>query len=164
MRYAFFTIPLHDHAQATEELNRFLATHRVVRSEPHLVPDPSGSVWSVCVTYVTDAEPLPKGLTRRRVDYREELSPPEFAVFARLRALRKEMAEHQGIPVFAIFTNEQLAEMVRKRATSTAALQAIDGIGPGRMDKYGAAMLGVLTEMLPGIESAGIEADGNGSA
>ena len=38
-------------------------------------------------------------------------------MFARLRALRKERADGEGVPAYALFTNEQLAE---RRAAETA--------------------------------------------
>ena len=55
---------------------------------------------------------------RGKVDFKEVLSDPEFAVFARLRALRKERADAEGVPAYALFTNEQLAEMVQRRGAS----------------------------------------------
>ena len=39
------------------------------------------------------------------------------------------MADREGAPVYAVFTNEQLAEIARARAGSAAALKAIDGVG-----------------------------------
>ena len=51
---------------------------------------------------------------------------------------------------YALFTNEQLAAMVQSRVTTAAALEKIDGVGPARVEKYGAAMLAVLTAAMPG--------------
>ena len=62
---------------------------------------------------------------RGKVDFRDILTDAEFAVFARLRAARKERADADGIPAYAVFTNEQLAEMVQKRITSATALRDI---------------------------------------
>jgi superfamily II DNA helicase RecQ len=36
--------------------------------------------------------------SERRTDYREVLSEPDFAVFARLRILRKQVAEAEAVP------------------------------------------------------------------
>ena len=46
---------------------------------------------------------------KQRVDYKEVLSPADFALFAKLRDWRKATAEQEGIPVYAVLTNEQLA-------------------------------------------------------
>ena len=60
---------------------------------------------------------------RGKVDFKDVLSDPEFAVFARLRALRKEKADAEGVPAYALFTNDQLAEMVQRRVGTVAALR-----------------------------------------
>ena len=39
----------------------------------------------------------------------------EFTVFAKLRSVRKLLADRQGVPAYALFTNEQLAAMVQRR-------------------------------------------------
>ena len=73
---------------------------------------------------------------RKGVDYREILSPTEFARYARLRALRKRLAEAEGTPVYAIFSNEQLAEMARLEKPTKAALGRIEGIGEKRLAQF----------------------------
>ena len=50
-------------------------------------------------------------------------------MFARLRQVRKEMAQAEAVPVYTVFTNEQLAQMVQARATTRAALEKIAGVG-----------------------------------
>jgi hypothetical protein len=85
-----------------------VGTHRVITVERQFVADGANSLWSVCVSYV-DGEARPSAEKRqRRIDYREILSPNEFAIFAKLRALRKEMAEREGVPFYALFTNPTL--------------------------------------------------------
>ena len=78
------------------------------------------------------------------MDYRELLKPEEFEVFSTLRDWRKEVAEKEGVPVYTIFTNEQLADMVRRRVSSKTQLKEIDGVGDGRLEKYADAVLGRL--------------------
>ena len=56
------------------------------------------------------------GEARGKVDYREVLSPEQFAAFVKLRALRQAIAKDEAVPVYVIFTNEQLAAMVQKGA------------------------------------------------
>ncbi len=48
------------------------------------------------------------------------------------------------MPAYALFTNEQLAAMVRQRVATAAALAEIDGVGAARVAKYGAPFLDVL--------------------
>ncbi|MBI4754199.1 MAG: HRDC domain-containing protein [Betaproteobacteria bacterium] len=51
------------------------------------------------------------GGKRERIDYREVLNEQDFAVFADLRRLRKGLAEQDGVPAYALFTNEQLVAL-----------------------------------------------------
>ncbi|QLH37826.1 MAG: HRDC domain-containing protein [Defluviicoccus sp.] len=48
------------------------------------------------------------------------------------------------MPIYAVFTNEQLAEIARRRVDTLTALGAIDGIGPARLERYGAAVLSIV--------------------
>ena len=94
-----------------------------------------------------------------RVDYREILDPDQFELFSRLRDVRKQLAVAEGIPVYKVFSNAQLAEMVRKRMHDRAAIAQIPGIGKSRVDKYVAAILPMLQEAV-GMGSAGSSRDG----
>lgn len=127
------------------ELNAFLAAHRVLRVERQF----EGGTWHFLVEY--DGRGGDAALAGRtkppRVDYREVLSAEDFAVFAKLREVRKRLAEAEGVAVFAVATNEQLAQFARERATTLAALQAVPGFGESRTEKYGKAFLDVLKEI-----------------
>ena len=45
MRFHFVAVPVHDSAAAEEELNQFMASHRVLSVERQLVLDGGRSVW-----------------------------------------------------------------------------------------------------------------------
>jgi superfamily II DNA helicase RecQ len=53
----------------------------------------------------------------------------------KLRDLRKQLAQAEAAPVYTIFTNDQLAEMVRRRLTTLTDLQTIVGVGEARVAK-----------------------------
>ncbi len=148
MKLRFFTVPMLDGEEESQELNRFLATNRVLMVERHFVSDGSRSGWAICVSYL-DRGGRPAPEHGKRVDYREILSESDFAIYAKLRSLRKSMAEKDGLPAYTFFTNEQLAAMVQQRVTSLKALEEIPGIGPARVKKYGAAFLEILKTMVP---------------
>ena len=150
MKWQFFTVDARAPEAGQEALNSFCARHRVVAVEKQFVPQGAESFWSICVTYQEGGESgaMPANPKRDRLDYREVLSEPDFAVYAQLRTLRKAMAEREGVPAYALFTNEQLAEMVTRRAISLADLGAIEGVGKSRLDKYGEPFLGVLKAAL----------------
>lgn len=151
MKLHFITVPIHGSEAAEEDLNRFLSSHRVLTVDRQLIADGQRSAWAICVAY-TDApgpsapeSPGKKG----RLDYREILSPEDFQLFARLRDLRKQLADRDAVPPYAVFTNEQLAEIARMRAHTAADLGRIEGIGPSRIEKYGEAVLEVLRNTAP---------------
>ena len=155
MKLRFFTIPVYGGPQASDELNSFLSSHRVLSIERHLIVDGSNSAWAICTCYLeSGGRPAPE--KRGRVDYREILSESDFSVFARLRSLRKTLAEKEGVPAYALFTNEQLAEMVRRRVQSIAALERIEGVGQARSAKFGASFLEIL-KAESGVENDGRE-------
>jgi superfamily II DNA helicase RecQ len=146
MRMAFFTIPIHDADEASTVLNQFLSSHRVMAVDRQFVQDGSNSAWSLCVSFVPTSEVRAAIPARRgvKVDYRDVLNEQDFALFARLRAVRKQLAEAEGVPAYAIFTKDQLAAMVRDKTQSLTALQTIDGVGEARATKYGGAFLPLL--------------------
>ena len=143
MRLEFFSVPVRDGAAAARELNRFLASHKVSALERGLVQDGPNSCWSVCVTVVDDGA-KGQGARKGRIDYREVLSAADFAVFAELRSLRKELAQRDGVPAYALFTNEQLAAMARQRPQTADELGRIEGVGASRVEKYATAFLDIL--------------------
>ena len=102
-----------------------------------------------------------KGARSRResIDYKEVLDPETFALYAALRACRKELAEKEAVPPYAILTNEQLADVARRRCRTTAELEAVEGVGPGRVRKYGEALLAVIRQAA-GPQPAGSEGGG----
>ena len=83
------------------------------------------------------------------MDYKAILPAQEFAVFSQLRALRKELAQTEAVPVYTLFTNEQLAQMVQRRCRSKSDLAQIDGIGDGKLDKYAERLLALLSTLGP---------------
>src|SRR4051812_37059986 len=95
MPYQIFRVSLSAPAAAQVELNGFMRSHRVLSVERRWVEQGEGSYWAFCVDYLESSgapapAPAPKEAgVRNRVDYRELLTPADFAVFARLREIRK---------------------------------------------------------------------------
>lgn len=144
MAFAFFQLPSDASAELAAPLNSFLRTHRVVRVTREWCDAGRESSWSFCVEYADGTLPDPGLGGAAKVDYREVLPPAQFEVFARLRLVRKTQSEREGQPVFAIFTNAQLAAIVQGGCQTVADLKAIPGIGEARAAKYGAEMLAAL--------------------
>ena len=72
------------------------------------------------------------------------LDPAALALFTELRALRKEIADTAGVPAYVVFTDAALRAMALARPTSEEQLLGISGVGPVKIERYGAAFLAIL--------------------
>ena len=153
MPFRFFQIPTSDSGAAGEELNGFLRSHRIVAVRSELVRLGDTAFWAFSVEYLEGGAKAPDRV-QPKVDYREVLKEPEFKVFSRLRDWRKGVAEKEGVPVYAVFTNEQLAEMARRSPRNRADLAKIEGVGDARLNKYGEAVLRLIEGEVPSHETS----------
>jgi superfamily II DNA helicase RecQ len=133
--------------EGTEELNRFLRGHRVVTIEKKLLNDDGMAFWTACVEYLDGPARTAPGRHEPKIDYKDILDDIEFPVFARLRVLRKQIATREAIPAYAVFTNEQLAQIVKSKACSRADFARIEGIGDSKIEKYAEEFIGIMKEV-----------------
>jgi ATP-dependent DNA helicase RecQ len=86
----------------------------------------------------TSAAPKAASRAARRkagdIDYDPEL-------FERLRALRKELADREGVPPFVIFSDISLAEMAALLPETEAEFRGIHGVGRHKLERYGPSFL-----------------------
>ncbi|QQZ30680.1 hypothetical protein HMY34_19035 [Thiothrix subterranea] len=141
MKLKFFSVNALDPEADQDNLDSFCNSHRLVSVDKRFVENGEFCFWSVCVVYLevsaSPAKPTAALNKRAQVDYRETLNEQDFAAYSKLRELRKALADSDGVPIYAVFTNAQLADMVTNRATSLTALGEINGIGSAKLDKYG---------------------------
>ncbi len=143
-QFSTFYIPTIGGEREQEALNAFLRSKRVLRVDKTF--DQSG--WAFCVEWIEGAgAPPSRGDVRQlpKVDYREILSEDDFSAFSKLRNIRKTLAQRDGVQVYTIATNEQLAEIAKNRISDLAALKKIDGFGESRITKYGSDFISVFT-------------------
>ncbi len=143
MQYKTFMLPASGNEQTEETLNVFLRTHRIVSVRTEFIAGETPS-WCVLAEYVQQSEPSAK--TAGKVDYMKILSPEDFSVFSKLRELRKEVAAKDGVPPFVVFTDEQLASIVKQKPENLGKLAAIPGIGQTKTEKYGNSVIQVINE------------------
>ena len=146
MQWSFHRVPVLGDA-AAEEFNRFLKSVRVLTVHREFVNQGETSYWALAVEYLPPASGRSgkdSSPAEGRTDFKQLLSPDEFNLFSRLRAWRKETAEQEGTPVYTVFTNDQLASMARNKCASMTSLATIDGVGAGRLEKFGPAVLAVI--------------------
>jgi DNA helicase-2/ATP-dependent DNA helicase PcrA len=65
-------------------------------------------------------------------------------VFKALKTWRRERAREDGIPAFVVFHDKTLEEIARRRPGDLAALGAVSGVGPAKLERYGGDVLDAL--------------------
>jgi len=143
-QYAGFFVSPFGEKSVTDELNAFLRSHRIVNVEKRLIDGEHGTGWVFLIEYGNDGGKNAPNASTQRIDYREVLNPVEYALYDKLRNLRKEIADKSGIPVYAVFTNDQLASMVKKPPMTVKDLLSISGIGESRVKQYGEAFINLF--------------------
>ena len=144
MKYRMFTYSVNDDGEMTE-LNAFLSSRRVLDVKHHAADDGRKVVFMV--EYVEGKRKV-QDSSHPRIDYRDKLPEDQFQKFSKLRDLRKEVADEAGIPVYNVFTNAQLAEIVESKIITESALRKVTGVGKSRVDKYGERFLLLLRELM----------------
>lgn len=94
-----------------------------------------------------ETKPLRKRTKADRSDTRFT-DESDRRLWAALRALRRELAESQGVPPYVIFHDATLVSMVSERPTSDAEFLAIPGIGEKKLEAYGEDFLSLIREHL----------------
>ena len=151
MQIKIFTVPIGDSGAATEELNRFLRSQKVLEVEKHFMHNEQGASWCFCVKYL-ESQPsfsAVSGSKSGKTDYKMLLDEPTFAIFSKLREARKKISVEEALPAFAIFTDEELVNIAQLSEHSAAAMRGIKGIGDKKIERYAERLLSVLNPQPP---------------
>ena len=76
-------------------------------------------------------------------------------LFAKLRKLRKAIADEEDLPPYVVFNDASLMEMAERLPTSAGELLAVNGVGHRKLEKYGNAFLGLIEDHLTAGEEVG---------
>jgi len=125
---------------SSEVLNRFLREHRITQLERQFVAGGPESFYSVLVEYEVGATD-PRYEKKGRVDYPQALQGEHLSRYQRLCEWRAKQAREDGVPVYAILNNSQAEQASALESPSLVALEKIPGIGKGRLQRYGKAIL-----------------------
>ena len=77
-------------------------------------------------------------------------SPAAAGLFARLRTLRRRLADQQGVPAFVVFNDATLRNLAAAQPTRPEDMLRVSGVGPAKLDKYGAQFLAEIRQHLGG--------------
>ena len=73
-----------------------------------------------------------------------ELDAAGEELFGRLRAWRTRQASELGMPPYIVFSDATLVALVQARPESIAAAGGVSGIGPHKLERYGAAVVALV--------------------
>lgn len=145
MQVKLFTITLCEAEAGEDELNRFIRGRQVLEIVHHFVPEGVNSRWCFLVKYLDGpVKNREAGNRQDRIDYRDVLDAASFTRFCSLRKARKAVAEKDGVPAFAIFTDKQMAELARLETITIDLMGKVEGIGAGKTKKFGLAILKLM--------------------
>jgi hypothetical protein len=102
MTLRFFAVPVRDSSTFEQQVNGFLASHKVVSINRRLIDQGTNSFWAICVDYLSHAPGETNrnpNLSRNRIDYKTVLPPVEFEVFSRSAALRRVCAGRPAVGI-----------------------------------------------------------------
>ncbi|AXT31654.1 DNA helicase RecQ [Pseudoalteromonas tunicata] len=69
-------------------------------------------------------------------------------LFAKLRALRKELADADDVPPYVVFNDKTLAEMAQLTPTNDREFLQVSGVGFTKLTKYGGAFMNLIRSYL----------------
>ena len=140
MQIKLFTIPINEIKNYNEELNRFLRTHKIIEVDKHLVQNGVSYNWCFYISYIGVKQDT-KFTTKKKIDYMQVLDTETFAVFSKLREIRKQIAVKHAVSAYIVFTDTELAEIAKLKELDVNKLRTIKGVGNKKAEKYGSELL-----------------------
>jgi ATP-dependent DNA helicase RecQ len=70
----------------------------------------------------------------------------DVELFDQLRTLRKKLADEGGVPAYIVFSDATLKAMAEQRPQSEDAMLRVPGVGPAKLERYGAEFLRLLSQ------------------
>jgi len=126
----------------------FLEDRELLSLSDHIVEFDREPILVICVTYREEKAPINRTslVAPRKSNPRDKLDDNEKTIFDMLRLWRNKRAEAAGGPAYIVFTNDQLAEVARRRPQTLVDLSKIPGIGEARLAQFGAEVLETMRE------------------
>ena len=119
MQIKIFSILIGGGDSMMEEMNHFLRANKIIDIKKELAMIDGNSCWTFCITYLQDNRPADtftansKSGSGTKVDYKEVLDAETFERFSAFRKIRKQIAESEAVPAYAVFTDAELAEIAK---------------------------------------------------
>lgn len=130
-----------------EALDRWQADKDVIEVREHFFVHEGAPRWALMLSY-RDADGEQRGRKEAR-DWRLEVAEVDRPLYDALRTWRRERAERDGVPVYTLLKNRELAEICRRRPATLGELREVRGIGAAKSEKLGEEVLAVVSATPP---------------
>ncbi len=121
-----------------ELLNKWLSNKKLKSYQAEFFQDGEEKYWTILMEY----DPLLKKSSEK---HEEGLDEPQKIFLGQLKVWRKERAEKDGVPVYIVGTNKEMADIVKTAPRSVEQLKNIKGFGKGKISKYGTEIIEMVT-------------------
>lgn len=149
MQIKLFTIPAFDSDAPTEEMNKFIRSHRVLEIGQEFVSAENGAYWCFSIKYIQGENKFYSKNKKEKVDYRKILDKEIFEIFEKLREHRKEIAKNDAVPAYAVFTDAELSEIAKLKEITEQNIKKVKGIGEKKAEKYGKLLADLQASVRP---------------
>jgi ATP-dependent DNA helicase RecQ len=85
-----------------------------------------------------------KSKTKKKDAPVRELNADDAALETRLRRWRSELAKKSGAPAFTVFPDSAMRGIVQEKPKNMEALYRVKGLGPAKVEKFGAEILAIV--------------------
>jgi len=87
---------------------------------------------------------LELGVQARAASPRQAAAEPDDPTYSALKEWRLKRSKRDEVPAYVVFHNSTLAEIAQRRPRSIAELASVPGVGPAKLERYGADVLAAL--------------------
>ncbi len=77
----------------------------------------------------------------------------DVSLLARLKELRREIADKKRVPAYIVFSDASLRDMCRLRPQNAAEFSAVSGVGRAKLEMYGESFLEIINEFCEAEET-----------
>jgi superfamily II DNA helicase RecQ len=129
-------------------LKDFLKSHMILSVKDHFFAKNEQQYLTLVMTYSPaagggDVEVRHNSKDKTDESWKELITEADMGIFNLLREWRGKRSKIEGVPPYILFTNRQLALIVKTKPQSLSELQKIDGIGESKTKKYGSYVLSI---------------------
>jgi len=143
----------HDRSRLRDIANGLVEQGLLAREDgqyPTINVTPAGRKWLRSRQMLTLDMRVDEGTPKRELRGKRATvsgaSDFDAGLFEQLRALRRRLADEEGVPAFVVFGDATLKGLAAAKPTNPQDMLAVSGVGPAKLERYGEAFLSVIRQ------------------